>query len=110
MVGAMAKSIPEKLEEVEVQRAKLAQREKRLTEKAKRLKHQQQYKTRKEETRRKIITGGALLAAVRDGMVSQALLAHVLNRYVTRKSEREFMGIEERDEAENGGAGEVGER
>ena len=87
MVGAMAKSIPEELEKLEAQK-------KKLEEKSKRLKHQQQYKTRKEDARRKIITGGALLAAVRDGMVSQALLAHVLNRYVTRQSEREFMGIE----------------
>ena len=86
MVGAMAKSIPEELEKLEAQK-------KKLEEKSKRLKHQQQYKTRKEDARRKIITGGAMLAATRDGMVSQALLAHVLNKYVTGKNEREFMGL-----------------
>lgn len=97
----MAKSIPEELE-------KIAAQQKKLEEKSKRLKHQQHYKTRKEDARRKIITGGAMLAAVRDGMVSQALLAHVLNKYVTRKSEREFMGLEPKGEVENGGASEAG--
>lgn len=31
-------------------------------------------------------------------MVSCKLLAYVLNRYVTRKNEREFMGLEPREE------------
>lgn len=106
MVEDMAKSIPEKLEEVAVQQAKLAERETRLAEKAKRLKHQQQYKTRKEDARRKIITGGAMIAAVRDGMVSQALLAHVLNRYVTGKNEREFMELPPKEAVSSEEAGE----
>ncbi len=95
----MAKSIPEELEKLEAQ-------QKKLEEKSKRLKHQQQYKTRKEDARRKIITGGAMIAATRDGMVSQALLAHVLNKYVTGKNEREFMGLEPKEAASSEGAGE----
>ena len=91
MLGAMAKSIPEELD-------KIAAQQKKLEERAKRLKQQQQYRARKAETRTKIIAGAALLAAVRDSMVSETFLAQVLNRYVTRKNEREFMELDVADE------------
>ena len=101
MLGAMAKSIPEKLEEVAAQKESLAARQRKLEERAKHLKQQQQYRARKAETRTKIITGAALLAAVRDGEASQAFLAHILNKYVTRKNEREFMELEVEGQPEN---------
>ncbi len=82
----MARITSEALEQLRLKKEKLEARYKQL-------KQQQQYQERKDETRRKIITGASVAAAVRDGVVSPKLLAHVLDRYVTKDNEREFMGL-----------------
>ncbi len=82
----MARITDEKLEQLRVKKE-------RLEAKLKQLKQQQRYQDRKDETRRKIITGASVGAAVRDGVVSPKLLAHVLDKYVTKDNEREFMGL-----------------
>lgn len=82
----MARITDEKLEHLRVKKE-------RLEAKLKQLKQQQRYQDRKDETRRKIITGASVGAAVRDGVVSPKLLAHVLDKYVTKDNEREFMGL-----------------
>lgn len=87
----MARITSEALEQLRLKKEK-------LEAKYKQLKQQQLYQERKDETRRKIITGASVAAAVRDGVVSPKLLAHVLNKYVTKKNEREFMGLEPREE------------
>ncbi len=87
----MARVTSEELERLRVKKEQ-------LEAKLKRLQHQQRYQNRKDETRRKIIMGASIGAAVRDGVVSSKLLAYVLNRYVTKKNEREFMGLEPREE------------
>lgn len=87
----MARVTNEELERLRVKKEQ-------LEAKLKRLQHQQRYQNRKDETRRKIITGASIGAAVRDRVVSPKLLAYVLNRYVTKKNEREFMGLEAREE------------
>ena len=90
----MARITSEALEQLRIKKEKLEARYKQL-------KQQQQYQERKDETRRKIITGASVAAAVRDGVVSPKLLAYVLNKYVTKQNEREFMGLEVREEAPN---------
>lgn len=87
----MARVTAEELERLRVKKEKLENR-------LKQLRQQQRYQERKDETRRKIITGASVAAAVRDGVVSPKLLAYILNRYVTKKNEREFMGLEVRNE------------
>lgn len=87
----MARVTAEELERLRVKKEKLENR-------LKQLRQQQRYQERKDETRRKIITGASVAAAVRDGVVSPKLLAHVLNKYVTKKNERQFMGLEAKDE------------
>ncbi len=82
----MARITDEKLEQLRVKKEQ-------LEAKLKQLKQQQRYQDRKDETRRKIITGASVGAAVRDGVVSPKLLAHVLDKYVTKDNEREFMGL-----------------
>lgn len=88
----MARITSKALEQLRVKKEKLEARYKHL-------KQQQQYQERKDETRRKIITGASVAAAVRDGVISPKLLAYVLNKYLTKQNEREFMGLEVRDEA-----------
>lgn len=88
----MAKVTAEELERLRVKKEQLEDRLKQLQQ-------QQRRQNRKDETRYKIITGASFAAAVRDGVVSRKLLAYVLNRYVTKKNERRFMGLEPREEA-----------
>lgn len=87
----MARITSEALEQLRLKKEKLEARYKQL-------KQQQQYQERKDETRRKIITGASVAAAVRDGVVSPKLLAYVLNKYVTKQNERQFMGLEPRED------------
>lgn len=95
----MARITTEALEQLRLKKEKLEARYKHL-------KQQQQYQERKDETRRKIITGASVAAAVRDGVVSPKLLAYVLNKYVTKRNEREFMGLEVKGEAPSEGLAE----
>lgn len=90
----MARITSEALEQLRLKKEK-------LEAKYKQLKQQQQYQERKDETRRKIITGASVAAAVRDGVVSPKLLAYVLNKYVTKQNERQFMGLEVKGAAPN---------
>jgi hypothetical protein len=48
---------------------------------------------RKRDTRRKIVIGGAILAAVRDGKIEQIQLDSLLDQYVTSERDRELLRI-----------------
>ena len=82
----MAKVTPEELERLRL----VAERaEARFKQK----KQQRRYQERKDETRAKIITGGAFADAIRDETVDPSLLPLVLNRYVTNAKDREFLKL-----------------
>ena len=87
----MPKVTPEELERLRLVAV-------RAEAKFKQAKQQRHYQERKDETRSKIITGGAFAAAVQTGTVSQNLLAFVLNRYVTNARDRIFLGLEPLEE------------
>ncbi|CAN5759743.1 hypothetical protein BH24DEI2_BH24DEI2_10490 [soil metagenome] len=72
----------------------LRKEEERLKIKLRKLKAQQTAAERRDATRRKILIGSALLNAVDAGEVSEAFLGGLLNRYITRKRERAFLGLE----------------
>lgn len=48
---------------------------------------------RKADTRRKVIIGGALLAAVKNGLATQAELDRLLDRLVTSERDRVTLGL-----------------
>lgn len=82
----MPKVTPEELERLRL----VAERaEARFKQK----KQQRRYQERKDETRAKIITGGAFADAIRDETVDPSLLPLVLNRYVTNAKDREFLKL-----------------
>lgn len=78
--------VQDKLSDLERRKAQLEARIQR--ERAKRRQAQ-----RKAETRRKIIIGGALLAAVKNGIATQAELDRLLDRLVTSERDRVTLGL-----------------
>lgn len=50
-------------------------------------------KTRKAETRRKILVGAALELALKNDMVDEGLYQQILDKGITNKRDREFMGL-----------------
>ena len=59
---------------------------------AERAKHAK--KQRAEDTRRKVLTGAAVMKAVEAGEMSEHELNEILKRHLSRENERKFMGIE----------------
>lgn len=64
-----------------------------LQERIKREKAKVATQKRKDENRRKIIAGAAVLTHAEQNPQFKEILDHVLNRAVTRKIDREFMGL-----------------
>ena len=62
-------------------------------------KNRQQLKDRKADTRRKIILGGAILAAIRAGNFSDEWLFSLLDRFVTRPEDRATWQLPPKDRA-----------
>lgn len=58
----------------------------------------------KEERRHKFILAEAVLLAVKKNALSDKALEHILNTYVTKKSDREFLGLAPLNAASNGSA------
>ena len=52
-----------------------------------------QKQIRKDETRRKVLVGAAVLKAVEAGEIKQEQLEAILNRYLARENDRKFMEL-----------------
>ena len=72
---------------------KLEQKKRALEIKLKALKTQQRREERKKDARRKILVGSALVAAVEAGRVSEALFGQIIDEFVTKEKDREFLGL-----------------
>lgn len=48
---------------------------------------------RKAETRRKILYGVALLKGIETGAIQQSYIKQLLNRFITKKGDRDFLGL-----------------
>lgn len=49
---------------------------------------------RKEDTRRKVLTGAAVMNAVEAGDLPRHQLNEILKKHLSRENERKFMGVE----------------
>lgn len=65
----------------------------RLREKVAKAQRELQEANKKADTRRKIILGSCILSAVKQGSLGQDWVNKLLEKFVTRKSDREFMGL-----------------
>lgn len=77
---------------------KLEQKKRALELKLKALKTQQKREERKKDARRKILVGSALVAAVEAGRVSETLFGQIIDEFVTKVKDREFLGLGLREE------------
>ena len=75
--------------QAEKRKQKIAQLEAKLQREKQALKEQK----RKEDTRRKIVIGGAIEAAIRNGDLDQNKLNAVLDRYVTAERDRRLFDL-----------------
>lgn len=57
---------------------------------------------RRTDTRRKILLGIAVQAAVEDGQISADQIHQLLDRYITRKSDRRFLGLPHKADTQEG--------
>ena len=78
--------------QAEKRKQKIAQLEAKLQREKQALKEQK----RKEDTRRKIVIGGAIEAAIADGVLSREKLIAVIDRYVNAERDRKLLGLQER--------------
>ena len=76
---------------------KLIQQKMQLDERIKLAKTKSNMKVRKQETRRKILVGAAILAAIEAGRVKKDSIIKLVDEFVTRDKDREFFGLEKRD-------------
>jgi septal ring factor EnvC (AmiA/AmiB activator) len=74
--------------------AKLRIRESQVKAQIEKLESQIKSRQSKEETRRKILVGAALLSAVQAGEIEREFLASLIDRKITRKGDRELFGID----------------
>lgn len=86
----MAKSdSSEKLKKLEEQKIRA---EKRLAA----FRHQQKAEEKKADSRRKVLIGEAVVQAVSDGKMTEQLLGEILEQYITKDRDREFLGLAEK--------------
>lgn len=55
--------------------------------------HQQKAEEKKADSRRKVLIGEAVVAAIQDGKMSEAFLGEILDRYIVKERDREFLGL-----------------
>jgi hypothetical protein len=68
-------------------------------------KNKEKERKRKDETKTKVLTGAAILTAVKAGRISQESLNKLLSEFTTRDSDRKFLGLKNRQSQEqNSGA------
>lgn len=72
----------------------LKKKEEQIKAKIQRLKAREDSAERKKDTRRKIIIGGAILAAVKSGEWSQEQLLSLLDKKVAAEKDRELFGLD----------------
>jgi|GEM_PF-4485817 len=72
----------------------MSQKISKLEEQLNRIKKQLVEEKKRENTRRKILMGIAFSKAADDKVIKPEYVNQVLNKYLTSKSDREFMGLE----------------
>ena len=65
----------------------------RLRERAEKARRELNEANRKLDTRKKIILGSCILSAVKDGFLHNEWVTKLLNKYVTRQSDREIFDL-----------------
>lgn len=71
---------------------KLLQRKAKLESDLARLRDQEKKAARRDDTRRKIVLGGALLAAMDSGIISQDVGRKLVGRFVADRDQKLFVG------------------
>ena len=72
---------------------RLQERKAALDRRIKELRTQESRKKRKEDARRKILIGGAILSAVEKGVISEEHLTRLLDDHITNEKDRRFLGL-----------------
>lgn len=68
-------------------------------------KNKEKQRKRKDDTKKKVLTGAAILTAVKTGRISQESLNKILSEFTTRETDRKFLGLEKQSIPEqNSGA------
>lgn len=81
----------------EEKRVRLEAKERELSIKVKALNVRRKSSERKADARRKILVGSAVAAAVRAGVLSEALFGQILDEFVTNEKDREFLGLDDNE-------------
>lgn len=71
----------------------LSKKKIRLEKKLKSMRYRMRSDNRKAEARRKILVGEAVLEGVRQGKISEQVLAEILDLFVVKERDREFLGL-----------------
>lgn len=85
--------------------AKLIEQQEQLKAQITLEKNKEKERKRKNDTKTKVLTGAAILNAVKAGRISQAKLNQILSEFTTRDSDRKFLGLENNSiQEQNSGA------
>jgi hypothetical protein len=85
--------------------AKLIEQQEKLQAQITLEKNKEKQRKRKNDTKLKVLTGAAILNAVKVGRIPQEKLNHILSEFTTREADRKFLGLEKQPALEqNSGA------
>lgn len=73
---------------------KLKLKKQQIQEEIKKAERREKEQARRDDVRRKILYGMALDVSVRSGKTSKESLLRILNAFITRKADREFLNLE----------------
>ncbi|MGB0849504.1 MAG: hypothetical protein ACPGSM_22395 [Thiolinea sp.] len=80
---------------------KLDEQIKKLQERKRQIKSRETAKQRKEETRKKILIGGTIMAAVKSGDMQWHTVKALLDKNLTRENDRLLFELEAKPSSEN---------
>jgi hypothetical protein len=72
---------------------KLEQEKVRIENQLKAIRYQRKAEERKADSRRKLLMGMAVVEAVKDGKITKAFLGEILEEYIVKERDREFLGL-----------------
>lgn len=72
---------------------KLEQEKVRIENQLKAVRYQRKAEERKADSRRKLLIGMAVVEALKDGKVTEQFLEEILDSYIVKERDRDFLGL-----------------
>lgn len=74
---------------------RLLEKEKQIKARIQQLKSQEKSRERKKDTRRKILIGGAILASIKNGKLTEQWLMELLDKALAKKQDRDLFNLDD---------------